>query len=162
MSSRLSVVYIWTIRNIRGPNMPLFKGKVLVTGATGIIGTAIALEIVKAGFAVRGTSRSQKRADAWSKKYPDAHVEWFIIEDQKTLGVYDEAVRGCDAICHVAGPFTFDHKVRDSSRPVRVEKFYGDCRHPRKSWMRSATAPSASSKQRSKSPRSNASSIRRR
>lgn len=71
--------------------------------------SAVALAVARAGFPLRGTSRSKVRAAAWSAKYPDVAIEWVTIEDHQKPGAYDEAVRGCSAVVHVAGPFTRKH-----------------------------------------------------
>ncbi|KKY21335.1 putative nad dependent epimerase [Phaeomoniella chlamydospora] len=105
--------------------MPLFQGKILVTGATGIVGTAIVLEIAKAGFKVRGSTRSASKAEQWSAKYPDVGIEWVYVQDQKadpSEGIYDEAVVGCDAAIHVAGPYTLTHK---SGEEIMVPQLNG-------------------------------------
>lgn len=87
-------------------------GLVLVTGATGIVGSHIALQLCRAGYEVRATSRSQARADAWNAKWPQAKVTWTIIPDQATPHVYDDAAKGCVGLFHAAGPFNYFHEVR--------------------------------------------------
>ncbi|KAM0754374.1 NAD(P)-binding protein [Meredithblackwellia eburnea MCA 4105] len=89
--------------------MPLTEGTVLITGVTGLVGSAIALEIERAGFKVRATTRDLEKGTAWSSKYPDLNVEWVLIQDQKDLGVYDDAMKGCVGAIHAAGPFVLDH-----------------------------------------------------
>ena len=37
--------------------------------------------LLDAGFAVRGTCRSQAKADEWSKWNPHARIEWTIVEN---------------------------------------------------------------------------------
>lgn len=71
--------------------------------------TAVALAIDRAGFPLRGTTRSKERAAAWSAKYPSVPIEWVTIEDQAEPNVYDEAVKGCRVVVHIAGPFTRKH-----------------------------------------------------
>ncbi|ETS74587.1 hypothetical protein PFICI_13071 [Pestalotiopsis fici W106-1] len=90
---------------------PSIAPKVLVTGTTGLIGTPIALEIANAGFPIRGTSRSQDRAAAWSAKYYHVKIDWIIIKDHaaSTHETYKEAIKGCGAVVHVAGPYTLQH-----------------------------------------------------
>lgn len=95
--------------------MPNPPPKILVTGVTSLVGSAVALHIAKAGFQIRGTSRSKRRADEWSAKYAQVYIEWVIVGDHSQPGVYDEAVSGCDGVCHVAGPYTLTHKVYQSA-----------------------------------------------
>ncbi|KAI1613784.1 hypothetical protein EDD36DRAFT_207550 [Exophiala viscosa] len=87
--------------------------QILVTGTTGPLGSAVALAVARAGFPLRGTSLSKERAAAWSAKYPEVAIEWVTIEDHEKAGTYDEAVRGCSAVVHVAGPFTRMHTKGD-------------------------------------------------
>ncbi|KAF7557598.1 hypothetical protein G7Z17_g509 [Cylindrodendrum hubeiense] len=93
----------------RDPSSP--RPTVLVTGITGPVGTAIALDLARAGFALRGSSRSEIRASEWSRKYPELGVDWEIIKDHEVseTDTYSKAVRGCSAVIHVAGPYTLTH-----------------------------------------------------
>lgn len=54
-------------------------GLVLVTGVNGFLASHIALNLLERGYKVRGTVRSQEKADwiteAIAKRYPDASFE---------------------------------------------------------------------------------------
>ncbi|ORY23824.1 hypothetical protein BCR39DRAFT_548657 [Naematelia encephala] len=101
----------------RGPIDPLgfppdFPGpKILVTGATGIGGSHIALALARSGYKVHATTRSKKRSEAFSRKWPAAGITWTIVTNQDTPGVYDEAIKGCEGVVHCAGPFDYKHEV---------------------------------------------------
>ncbi len=72
--------------------------KILVTGGTGVIGTAAIPALLEAGHHVRLLSR---HADKDVGRFP-ADVESFTADlaDARDL---EKAVRGCDAVLHIAG-----------------------------------------------------------
>jgi len=83
--------------------------KVLLTGISGYIGMHCAVELVKQGYAVRGSVRSLNKADTLLKaisKHVDVNVqvEFCELDLLKNEG-WDEAVAGCDFVMHVASPF---------------------------------------------------------
>ncbi|KZT55577.1 NAD(P)-binding protein [Calocera cornea HHB12733] len=81
---------------------------VLVTGPSGYIGAATALEALKQGYQVKGTVRSQAKADAFVALYPHAKsMTWVIIPDISAPNAFDEAVKGVDHVLHVAAPFHY-------------------------------------------------------
>ncbi|PNP46324.1 hypothetical protein TGAMA5MH_02360 [Trichoderma gamsii] len=86
-------------------------GLVLVSGVNGFIGSHIALNLVKLGYKVRGTVRSEDKA-AWIKEavahyYPSARFETALVPDVAAVGAWDEVVKGVDGIVHVAGDMSF-------------------------------------------------------
>lgn len=58
---------------------------------------------------VRGTVRSQDKADAWEEKhageFKKGQLEWSIVEDVAGKGAFDEAIKGVDIVAHTASPF---------------------------------------------------------
>jgi len=94
------------------------KGLVLVTGATGYIGSQVVLSFVEAGYRVRATARTLGKGKAWSEKYAQLNdrVEWAAVEDITADGAFDKAVQGVDVIAHVASP------LPDKFTPGQVEK----------------------------------------
>ena len=83
--------------------------KVLLTGITGFIGQHCAVELLKNGYAVRGSLRSLSKADRAAKtieKQVDlkGNLEFCELDLLKDEG-WDEAVAGCDFVMHVASPF---------------------------------------------------------
>jgi len=83
---------------------------VLVTGATGCLGSLTILELVHRGYKVRGISRSREKSDAWNAAYPQQapFVEWITITSIVDVEVLDRAAIGVDYIIHAATPFNFD------------------------------------------------------
>ena len=86
----------------------------LITGVTGFLGGHMTLEALRRGHSVRGTLRSQKRADAvramLAEHLGDAADEalqrlTFHEADLMTSTGWREAASGCDAALHVASPF---------------------------------------------------------
>ncbi|KAK3690475.1 hypothetical protein B0T22DRAFT_424359 [Podospora appendiculata] len=82
------------------------KGLVLVTGANGYIAARTVEAFLAAGYSVRGTARSRNSThdtvDAL-KAYAD-RLEIAEIPDITVPGAFDEAVKGVDAIAHLAAP----------------------------------------------------------
>lgn len=64
--------------------------------------------------------RSQSKVDAWEAKYPHhkPNLEWAIVESLSAPGAFDAAVKGVDAVAHVASPFTrsFDAPAENVSK----------------------------------------------
>jgi len=85
-------------------------GKVLVSGANGFIAVWVVQDLLKAGYSVRGTVRSEAKAKHLSNlfgSYGDK-FECVIVSDITKPGAFDEAVKGIDAIEHTASPFHFN------------------------------------------------------
>ena len=83
--------------------------KVLVTGISGFVGQHCAAELLKKGYAVRGSVRSLSRTDEvvnGIKKEidPNGNLEFCELDLMKDAG-WDEAMEGCDYVLHVASPF---------------------------------------------------------
>lgn len=81
---------------------------VLITGISGFIAKHVALEFLKAGYKVRGTVRSkakgEKVIETLKKHFDKAEVEFFEADLSSDEG-WDDAVKGCDCVAHVASPF---------------------------------------------------------
>jgi dihydroflavonol-4-reductase len=83
--------------------------KVLLTGISGYVGQHCAVELLKQGYAVRGTVRSLSKADEvieGIKKEvdPKGNLEFFELNLLKDEG-WDKAMEGCEYVLHVASPF---------------------------------------------------------
>lgn len=78
------------------------------TGATGFIGAHVVDELLRRGIKVRGTTRSLAKAQQMLRDRPEhAHnLEFQVLGDLATGGVFDEAVKGVDAIIHIASVST--------------------------------------------------------
>jgi NADPH-dependent methylglyoxal reductase len=83
---------------------------VLVSGANGFIATEIVLAFLQAGYRVRGTVRSQAKADAWlalpaiapytSSFEGIAPLSVVLVEDITISGAFDEALAGATYFVH--------------------------------------------------------------
>ncbi|GAA5853737.1 hypothetical protein JCM8547_007428 [Rhodosporidiobolus lusitaniae] len=86
---------------------------VLITGASGFVGSATALLFLQKGHSVRLPMRKQEQFDAWmngehAKQYP-GKIEAVLLEGGlEQEGVFDEMVKGCSAVVHTASPARFD------------------------------------------------------
>ena len=83
--------------------------KVLVTGISGFVGQHCAAELLKKGYAVRGSVRSLSKNDEvinGIKKEvdPKGNLEFCVLDLLKDEG-WDKAMEGCDFVLHVASPF---------------------------------------------------------
>ena len=82
--------------------------KVLVTGISGFIARHCAVDLLGAGYAVRGTVRSLQRAaevkDSLARHVDVTRLE-FVAADLEADAGWDRAVAGCEHVLHVASPF---------------------------------------------------------
>lgn len=90
------------------------RRRVLVTGANGYIAAQTVGRFLAEGWAVRGTVRDRESASA---RELAAHLaaetaagvfELVAVPDIKAAGAFDEAVRGVQAVAHLATPVVFD------------------------------------------------------
>jgi len=82
---------------------------ILVTGASGHIAGHVVHEALLAGYRVRGTARSAAKTAHTQTTYArfgDAYTTT-VVSDFALPHAFDEAVRGVDAIIHVASDTTF-------------------------------------------------------
>ena len=86
------------------PNAP-----VLVTGASGYIGSWIVRSLLEAGYTVHGTVRNPQKGSGLEHlhKLSDAHPGRLTLFKADLLdpGSFDEAVAGCELVMHTASPF---------------------------------------------------------
>jgi dihydroflavonol-4-reductase len=83
--------------------------KVLVTGISGFVGQHCAAELLKKGYAVRGSLRSLSKSDevinGIAKEIdPKGNLEFCELDLMKDAG-WDKAMEGCDFVLHIASPF---------------------------------------------------------
>ncbi|KAL0566202.1 hypothetical protein V5O48_015813 [Marasmius crinis-equi] len=92
------------------------KSLVLVSGATGYIAAWVVRNLLERGFDVRGTVRSPSKGKellSVLEKLPGyatktGKFDVVVVEDIAKEGAFDEAVKGVDAVEHVASPFHFN------------------------------------------------------
>ncbi|HTQ06798.1 MAG TPA: aldehyde reductase [Polyangiaceae bacterium] len=83
--------------------------EVVVTGATGFIAEHCILELLRAGYRVRGTVRSQTKAARLREtiaRHTNAGDRLALVQaDLEVDEGWDDALRGADYVLHVASPF---------------------------------------------------------
>jgi nucleoside-diphosphate-sugar epimerase len=90
--------------------------KVLVTGATGLIGSHLIAELLKQGCTVRAMVRSLEKAKPLVQK--GVEIVYGEMTEPETL---KEAVEGCRAVFHLAGVMGSHSKPLSYFRKVHVE-----------------------------------------
>jgi len=88
--------------------------KVLVSGITGFIGSHIAVQLLNAGYFVRGTMRNLDRKESIYKILKENssvsdNLE-FVKAELTEPEDWDKAIEGMDYVMHVASPLPFDLK----------------------------------------------------
>ena len=81
---------------------------VLITGISGFIAKHCAVELLNAGYAVRGTLRSLQKAGEVKTslaRHGDVSRLDFVQADLESDAGWSEAVAGCAHVLHVASPF---------------------------------------------------------
>ena len=92
---------------------------ILITGINGYIASHIALQLLKKGYSVRGTSRSASAAQRLVS--PDggpfhpyhAQFQHMVVPDITVPSAFDDAVKGVYSIIHTASPVDFSLKSVD-------------------------------------------------
>jgi len=80
----------------------------LISGISGFIAIHCLEQLLEKGYRVRGTVRSQSKADYIKQQYPHAKdLEFSIVPDIAQLGCFDEAIKGVTYFLHTASPFHF-------------------------------------------------------
>ncbi|RZD71457.1 NAD-dependent epimerase/dehydratase family protein [Streptomyces albidoflavus] len=96
--------------------------KVLVTGVSGFIGGHLAAELLRRGYAVRGSLRSLSRTGEVHAAMTAAGVGGTDLElcqlDLMSDRGWVEAVEGCRYVAHVASPFVLE-KPKDPDELIR-------------------------------------------
>ncbi len=86
------------------------KKTVLVTGGTGFLGIHTVLQLLQQGYEVKTTLRSLAKKGTILKALQEGGITdfsnlSFIEADLTSDNNWDEAVKGCDYVLHVASPF---------------------------------------------------------
>ena len=99
--------------------------RVLVTGITGFLAQHIVIQLLAKGYKVRGTMRSLKRAEevrgVLRKFDPRADEIEFVEADLSSDKGWDDAVKDCTYVQHIASPFPAVHPKDEMEliRPAR-------------------------------------------
>ncbi|MGW2722039.1 NAD-dependent epimerase/dehydratase family protein [Streptomyces sp. NPDC001492] len=95
---------------------------VLVTGGSGFVGCHLVGRLLERGYGVRATVRSvTNRAKvapltALQDRFP-GRLELFEA-DLLVEGAFDEAMKGCEVVFHVASPFLMPERIKDGQRDM--------------------------------------------
>lgn len=96
--------------------------KILLTGATGLIGCHAAAALLEAGHAIRLLVRDPRKLDAvfapFGRRAADFEVVTGSIED---AGALDDALSECAGLLHAAGRFSPDRRDAAALRATNVE-----------------------------------------
>ncbi|KAM7184445.1 hypothetical protein V8F20_012229 [Naviculisporaceae sp. PSN 640] len=93
------------------------KDLVLITGATGHIGSRTLLHVLRAGYRVRAAVRSDaKMAQVLARPEiqelnPGSRLEFTLVPDITAPGAYDHAVEGVTHMIHIASPLVTGDSV---------------------------------------------------
>ncbi|HEX2403930.1 MAG TPA: SDR family oxidoreductase, partial [Acidimicrobiia bacterium] len=93
------------------PVGPITASPVLVTGASGFIGSHIVQQLLEGGYRVRGTVRDpvKARADGHLTSLSGAAERLELTgADLLTPGAFDDAVRDCEYVIHTASPYAIN------------------------------------------------------
>ncbi|NUQ98383.1 MAG: NAD-dependent epimerase/dehydratase family protein [Streptomyces sp.] len=95
---------------------------VLVTGGSGFVGCHLVDRLLERGYRVRTTVRSVANSakaaplTALQDRFP-GRLEIFEA-DLLVDGAFDEAMKGCEVVFHVASPFLMPEKIKDGRRDM--------------------------------------------
>ncbi|KAI4753139.1 NAD(P)-binding protein, partial [Aureobasidium sp. EXF-8845] len=91
---------------------PIEKGStVLVTGANGFIASHIVDQLLQLDYKVRGTVRTEEKGkwvqNFFDDKYGKGKLELVVVPAMEVKGAFDDAVKGCEGVVHVATNISF-------------------------------------------------------
>lgn len=75
--------------------------QILVTGATGFIGRALRLNLLRAGYEVRGTIRNPSKTPLQERSHPGG-LNWVVLHDQSTAAELQQVLKGVHVVIHLA------------------------------------------------------------
>ncbi|GLB45546.1 putative 3-beta hydroxysteroid dehydrogenase/isomerase family protein [Lyophyllum shimeji] len=96
---------------------------ILVTGVNGFVGSNVVLQLIKAGYKVRGTVRGSKM-DNFRKIVGDKFPALEVVQvDDVGSGDLTDAMKGVDAVIHVAAPLPFGGPGPKENLNIAVEGY---------------------------------------
>lgn len=107
------------MQSITDDHLALPRGSlILVTGASGMIGSHVVNEALQAGYKVRGTSRSQEKADYTVDVFNNPNYSTAIVKDVQIQGAWDAAMKGVNAVIHMATDVSFNPDPNEVVKPT--------------------------------------------
>ncbi|KAH7921678.1 NAD(P)-binding protein [Leucogyrophana mollusca] len=106
---------------------PAANQKVLVSGANGFIAVWVVRTLLERGYSVRSSVRTEEKGRHLKVifgNYGDKH-EIVVVPDMAKIGAFDEAVKGVDAIEHVASPVSLTEDNIEKLIPPAVNGTVG-------------------------------------
>ena len=92
----------------KNPELALKSGSlILITGSTGYIASHIVTEALALGYRVRGTVRSEEKAESTRKFFNNDNYAACIVTNMADPGAFKKAISGVDAVIHTASVTTF-------------------------------------------------------
>ncbi|EQB48376.1 NAD dependent epimerase/dehydratase [Colletotrichum gloeosporioides Cg-14] len=97
---------------------------ILVTGATGLVGSHVVDNLLGKGYKVRAVARSKQKADAFlsARVQYASKLDFYFIDDLTDPGAFDEAVKDIDGVIHVASPLKYDIKDNENDLVIPALK----------------------------------------
>ena len=95
---------------------------ILLTGASGFVAAHVLKSLLRHGYDVRGTVRSEATADKVRKTHEhllegkQSRLTFAIVPDVASPGAFNDAVQDVDGVIHTASPFTVE--VEDNERDL--------------------------------------------
>ncbi|GBG30024.1 Protein kinase, putative [Hondaea fermentalgiana] len=123
-----------TDASVRGESMSAGnKGLVLVSGATGYIGSHVVQAFLLEGYRVRGTVRNLSKASHLQEWIAEGAALELVEADLGNAESWVPACEGCDYVAHVASPFLLACKPAEAE-----EKLYKPAREGTLNVLRAA------------------------
>ncbi|CZR67169.1 related to NADPH-dependent aldehyde reductase [Phialocephala subalpina] len=96
---------------------------ILITGVTGYVASHIALEFLKRGYRVRGTTRdvstsSWVTTSLFKSQTEAGFFELASVPDMAAPGSFDQAIKGVSAVVHVASVLSYDGNPHNVITPT--------------------------------------------
>ncbi|CAI7600696.1 unnamed protein product [Penicillium manginii] len=94
----------------------------LVTGASGFIASHVVQQLLEKGHEVHATVRSTKNQKK-IKHLLDMQDRWpgkltLFEADLLAAGSFEDSMKGCSVVYHIASPFFIENKIRDGQKEV--------------------------------------------